>query len=431
MKSIKYIFLLIISISTANLFAQVPIPAPAQEKPILLKGGTAHLGNGQVIENANVAFEQGKITYVGVDSPGDESKYDVRNISGKHIYPGFIILNSQVGLDEVSSVRATRDGAETGELNPNVRSQIAFNTDSENIPAFRFNGILLAEATPQGGAISGSSSLMELDGWNWEDATHSIDVAIHMNWPGKNRRQFDFSTYTVSYGPNPDYDKTYREIKKLFEDSKAYKSAGSKDRNLKLESMLGLFDGSKVLIIHTEEAKGMVESVKFAQEMGVKRIAIVGDAEALFAADFLAENKIPVVLPKPHALPDRSDDDYDLPYKLAVELTKKGVEVTLSHSGMLANSRNLPFYAGTSVAWGMSKEDALKMITSNPAKLLGVDKRVGTLETGKDATLFISEGDALDMRTSVLISAFIGGREITLDARQQWLFKKYSDKYGH
>jgi len=185
------------------------------------------------------------------------------------------------------------------------------------------------------------------------------------------------------------------------------------------------------LVVHTDQAKTMVESIKFARERGVQRVAIAGGDETLHIAGFLAENKVPVIIPAPHRVPERDDDDYDLPYKLGALLTQKGVSVTLSHEGMLGNSRNLPFYAGTVVAHGLGKEEALKMITSNPAAMLGISDRVGTLEKGKEATLFISEGDALDMRTNNLIRAFIKGKEITLDGRQQWLYKKYSEKYGH
>jgi len=93
------------------------------------------------------------------------------------------------------------------------------------------------------------------------------------------------------------------------------------------------------------------------------------------------------------------------------------------------NTRNLPFYAGTFAAHGLNREDAVKLITSNPAKILGIDDAVGTLEVGKDATLFISEGDALDMRGNILTEAFIQGRNISLESHQTKLWKRYSDKY--
>jgi imidazolonepropionase-like amidohydrolase len=430
----KYIILSIsIILFSSNLISQVPIPATDQGSPILLIGAVAHIGDGSVINNANIGFENGKITLVSEASSQvpDRDRYKVIDVAGKHIYPGFILPNSQLGLVEVNSFRATNDMSEEGAINPNVRSVIAYNTDSENIPTMRFNGILLAETTPTGGIISGVSSVMEMEGWNWEDATHSMDIAMHMNWPQKTRRRFDFSTFSVTQSPNQNYDKEVDEVKKHFADAVSYSNMNSKKTNLKLEKMEGLFDGSMILMIHASGPKEIVESVTTAKDHGVQKIAVIAGTSALYVKAFLKDNMIPVVIPPVHSLPSRDDEDIDLPYRLPHLLTEAGVMVGLSHSGMLANARNLPFYAGTAVAYGMQKEDALKTITSNTAKILGIDDRVGSLKVGKDATLFVSEGDALDIRTSILSHAFIRGKQIVLDNKQQALYHRYSEKYGH
>lgn len=413
--------------------AQVPTPAPAQQKPVMITGATIHVGNGQTIENGTLAFENAKLTYVGATAlaPTDKSKYDVVNATGKHVYPGFILTNSQLGLEEISSVRATVDSDEAGDFIPNVRSQPAYNTDSEIIPTFRFNGILLAEVAPDGGVISGTSSVMQLDGWNWEDATHTKDVAIHINWPSKNRRRFDFETFSFVSEANPGYAKTVEETINLFNDAIGYSKLSSKPVNVKLEAMQGLFAGTKSLIIHSSNSKEIIEAVKFAQEHGVKRMAVFAADEALKVASFLKENSIPVIVPLVHDLPERADDDIDLPYALPGLLSKAGVKVTFSHTGMLGRGRNLPFYAGTAIAYGMDKEEALKGLTLYPAMILGIDKVTGTIEVGKEATLFISEGDALDFRTNKLSDAFIGGKRVILNNKQQDLYERYSKKYGH
>lgn len=413
-------------------WAQKPVPAPAQAKPIALTGATAHIGNGTVLENALITFDKGKITNVidGTTAKIDLAGYEVINVAGKHIYPGFILPNSQVGLEEVSSIRAMSDSNEEGDYNPNVRAVISYNADSEFPPTFRFNGVLLAQTTPRGGTIPGSSSLMEMEGWNWEDALHTADIGIHLNWPAISRRQFDFNTFAFSEAPNKDYEKDVTNLEHFFADAAAYGQQTSKETNLKLEAMQGLFDGSKTLFIHTENPKEMVASVRSAQRSGVKRITLIGGAGALMVAEFLKENKIPVILPSTHNLPNRTEDDVDLPYKLPYLLSQAGVVVSLSNDGSLHGGRNLGFYAGTAVAYGVSKEDALKMITANTAVALGVDKRVGTLEVGKDATLFVSEGDALDYRTNVLLHAFISGKHITLPGNQEELYERYSKKYG-
>jgi hypothetical protein len=328
-------------------------------------------------------------------------------------------------------VRATLDSDEAGDLNPNVRSQISYNTDSEIIPTYRFNGILLAEVAPEGGIISGTSSVMQMDGWNWEDATHTKDVAIHINWPSLNRRRFDFETFTQVNEVNPDYTKNVADITSLFDEAIGYSKVNPKPVNLKLSAMQGLLSGSQSLVIHASTGKEIVEAVKFAQEHGVKRIAVVAGDEALKVASFLKDNSIPVIIPLVHDLPNRTDDDIDLPYALPGLLSKAGVAVTFSHSGMLGRGRNLPFYAGTAIAYGMDKEEALKGLTLYPARILGIDKVTGTLEVGKDATLFISEGDPLDFRTNKVSDVFIIGKRSILNNKQQELYDRYSKKYGH
>ena len=413
-------------------WAQKPVPAPAQSKPIALTGGTAHIGNGQVMENALITFDKGKITNVvdAATAKMDLSGYEVISITGKHVYPGFILPNSQVGLEEVGAVRAMSDSNEEGDLNPNVRAVISYNADSEFPPSFRFNGVLLAETTPRGGTIPGSSSLMEMEGWNWEDALHSADIGIHMDWPSISRRQFDFSTFSFNESPNKDYDKQVMNLERFFMDAAAYGQQANKEVNLKLEAMQGLFNGSKTLFINADNPKEIVSSIRTVQRSGVKKITLISGSNALMVAEFLKENKIPVILPSTHNLPSRPDDDVDLPYKLPHLMTQAGVMVSLYNNDALHGSRNLGFFAGTAVAYGMDKEEALKTITSNTAKALGVDARVGTLEVGKDATLFVSAGDALDYRTNILSHAFISGKLVTLPGNQQELYERYSKKYG-
>ncbi len=431
MKKFIYILLMALFIMTAA-WAQTPVPVKPQSKPIALTGAIAHLGNGQVIQNSIIGFDKGKLTLVAdaTTSKVDLSGYEVINVAGKHVYPGFILPNSQVGLQEVSSIRAMNDYTERGEINPNVRALISYNTDSEYTTSFRFNGVLLAEATPVGGLISGSSSVMEMEGWNWEDAAHTVDVGIHMNWPPMMRRQFDFNTFTFSESTNKDYDKQVGELERFFAEATSYGALATKEANLKFDAMQGLFDGKKTLLIHANNPKEIVASVRFAQRSGVKRITIVEGLGALYVSDFLKENKIPVILPATQNLPARADDDADLPYKLPHLLTQAGVMVSISNDGALHGGRNLGFYAGTAAAYGMDKEEALKTITSNTAKALGIDNRVGTLEVGKDATLFVSNGDALDYRGNVLTHAFISGKLVTLPGGQQELYERYSKKYG-
>ena len=432
MKKVIIYSIAIVFLTAHVVLSQTPVPAKPQDKKIVLTGGIAHLGNGQVIQNAVIGFDNGKLTMIADASTNPNTAgYEEIKVAGKHVYPGFILPNTQLGLSEVSSIRAMNDFTERGEMNPNVRALPAYNTDNEFTATMRFNGILLAETTPTGGLISGSSSVMEMEGWNWEDAAHTIDVSIHMNWPPRMKRELDLSTFTFSEVVNKDYEKNVNELNQFFADARAYGKMATKERNLKMEAMQGLFEGKKSLSLHADNPKEIIESVRFAQKSGVQRIVLVSATGAYLVADFLKENKIPVILKDTHELPDRPDDNIDMPYKLPYLLSSAGVMVSLSHSGMLGHGRNLPFFAGTAVAFGMDKEEALKTITSNTAKALGIDARVGTLEVGKDATLFVSEGDVFDFRTSILTHAFISGKGVILPYKQQELYERYSRKYGH
>jgi imidazolonepropionase-like amidohydrolase len=428
----KYTLIIILSaIANLTAVAQNPAPAKPQTKPIVLVGGTAHLGNGQVIQNAVLAFDKGILTAVGdVSTAYDKTNTEVIDVTGKHVYPGLIAPVSTLGLQEIGAVRATVDYAETGSINPNVRSLIAYNTDSEVIPTVRAYGILLTQATPVGGIVPGCSSVMELDGWNWEDAALKKDDGLHLNWPSF----FTFSN--PAEGPvvlkkNESREEVFTELDQIFKDALAYSELKNPlPTNLKLEAMRGLFDGSKRLYAHADYGKEIIEAVQFAKSHGVKQVVITGGNQAYTVADFLKENNIPVILSGVHSLPIRADEDVDLPYKQPALLHKAGVLVSLSYEGEWWRVRNLPFLAGTAAAYGISKEEALQMVTSNTAKILGIDQTVGTLEKGKHATLVVSKGDLLDMRSNQVELAFIHGKKLTLDDRQKQLYRKYKEKYG-
>jgi imidazolonepropionase-like amidohydrolase len=289
----------------------------------------------------------------------------------------------------------------------------------------------MAQITPRGGTISGSSSIVQLDAWNWKDALIRENDGIHVNFPTSYRRlgsRFEPGGIET----NKDYAKQVLELSAFLANAKAYLGDGSKDRNLVLESTKGLFDGNQTLFIHADEEKQIIDAVQFAKESGVKKMVIVGGYEAYKTAELLQKNNIGVLLKRVHEMPENDDHDIDLPYKLAKLLTDKGVVVGLENSGAheRMNTRNLPFLAGTCAAYGLDKEQALQLITSNTAKILGIDAQCGTLELGKDATLFISEGDALDMRTNKLTNAFIQGRIISLETHQTKLNERYKTKYN-
>lgn len=427
----SYIFWGVLILTSLQTFAQPPSPAKKQSKPVVLVGGIAHLGNGQVIGNAVIAFENGKITSVNEAGSAtvNRSGSEVIDITGKHVYPGLIAPNNTLGLQEVGAVRATLDYSEVGGMNPNIRSLIAFNTDSELLPTVRANGVLLSQVTPVGGVISGTSSVVQLDAWNWEDAVVRADDGIHLNWPG----MFVQMGWWAEPGPlkkNENRDTSLQELERLFIDASAYNQLKQhSSANLKLESMRGLFNGNKTLYIHAEYGKDIIEGIQFGKKHGIKKMVIIGGADALLALDYLKDNKVPVLLSSIHRLPDRPEEDIDLPFKLPYMLQKEGITVGLSYPGEPMQVRNLPFLAGTAAAHGLSKEEALMMVTANNAKILGIDKQMGTLEPGKDATLVVSNGDLLDMRTNDVVYAFIQGRRLNLDDKHKRLYKRFKTKY--
>ncbi len=409
--------------------ALVPAPVPAQPEPIALTNATVHVGDGTVLEGATVAFRDGRITAVGADV--DTAGHRVVDVAGHHLYPGFILPDSRLGLVEVESLADTRDEEETGAVNPNVRSLIAYNTDSEMGPTLRYNGILVAQVAPEGGMVSGSSSIVQLDAWNWEDAALVTDDAIFVNWPAKRVGRFDFATFSFRFEENKDYAKQMLMLEQLFQDAAAYpeRPAGT-PANLKLAAMQGLFDGRKRLFVRTNVARDVVRAVEFAQAAGVQHVVVVGEDGLLPAADYLAEHDVGAIVQGVHRLPAQAHSDLHAPYRLAAELIRAGVTTGLTDPG-LRNSRNLGFLAGTVAAYGgIGREQALRMITLSNAELLGIDDRLGSIAAGKDATLFVSRGDALDMRGNALVYAFVNGREIRLDATQQTLYERYREKYS-
>jgi imidazolonepropionase-like amidohydrolase len=431
------LFILCILIINSG-FSQNPIPAPDQSKSILLMNGVAHLGNGTVIENAAIGFKNGKLILVADATTIRlrQAEFDTTiNIVGKQVYPGIIAPNSTLGLNEIESVRATRDFSETGAYNPHVRSIISYNSDSKIPPTVRSNGVLIAQITPRSGIISGTSSILELDGWNWEDMALKTDDGIHLNWLQMFKRDFEKNEDPNTLPPlkkSEDYEKQKNELKKFFADAKAYNEAVPEEKNLRFEAMKGLFTGIKTLFVHVNSVKEIEDAVHFSKEATVKRMVIVGGIESWLVADMLRENNIPVMVNRVHDLPNKVDDDIDLPYKLPALLQKAGVLFCLENAGDMEEiqSRNIPFLAGTTVSYGLTKEEALSSVTLSAAKILGIDLRVGSLEVGKDATLFISTGDALDMKSNNVELAFIRGKKVDLSNSQKTLNEKYLKKYG-
>lgn len=425
----KYILILWATLLSLNGIAQ-QTPANKQTEAIAIEGATAHIGNGEVIENALIMFEDGKLTFVGSANTKIARKGNVINAKGKHIYPGFIAPAKTLGLVEVDAVRASDDSDEIGDIIPHVRSLIAYNSESKVVESMRPNGVLLGQIAPEGGRISGTSSIVQFDAWNWEDAAVKVDDGIHLNWPNSFKQGRWWAGEDPGYSPNKDYVDQTAAIVHFMKNAIAYGKVKSEELNPAFLAMKGIFDGSQKLYVYANGEKEIIDAVNTLKTNGAKHVVLVGGYHAYKITDFLKKNNIPVLVQSTHNLPEFDDDDYDLPYKLPKLLVDAGLLVGLQNTDA-ANfqTRNLPFYAGQVSQQGLDKEKALQLITGNTAEILGIDADYGTLETGKSATLFVSEGDALDMRGNQLTHAFIDGRMLSLETHQTELWKRYSEKY--
>jgi imidazolonepropionase-like amidohydrolase len=415
------------------MYAQQPVPAPVQQKSVLITGGTVHVGDGRVIDEGAVGFRDGRIDYVGY-AYGVKAAYDtIIQVVGQHVYPGIIAADATIGLQEIEAVRASVDVEDIGRFEPELRTLIAYKADSRVVPTVRSNGVLLAQIVPRGLVISGTSSIVQLDAWDWEHATVRADDAVHLNWPAAYQR----SGWWAEPGETDSEKKDERankleDLRTFFRKAKAYaKENAPGNVDLRMEAMRGVFTGRKALFVHANAAKEITEAVQFAKAEGVKRVVIVGGYDAWRVADLLRENKVDVVLRRLHSLPMRPEDDIDLPYRLPALLKERGVRFCLGYAGDMEamGLRNLPFLAGTATAYGLSAEDALRSITLDAAAVLGVEDRLGSLAVGKDATLIVSAGNVMDMQGNRILHGYIQGRRIVLDDHHQQMYRLYRQRF--
>ena len=415
------------------IFSSDQVPAAEQDHPILIKGATIHTVSHGILENAEIIFDRGKIIDVGYQL---SAMYRVERVdaSGKHIFPGLISAGSTLGLQEIGAVRATRDYAEVGSINPNVRANVSYNPDSELIPISRSNGVLLALSVPRSGLVSGMSSLMMLDGWTWEDATLKHPVGLHIFWPSmhvskpqsddkKGEKEKDMRLESI------------QKIDDLFHESHAYlklKESGSSSfkHDLRLEGILPVITGDIPVFIHANEVRQIEAAVYWSDRQNLTMV-LVGGKDSWRVTDLLKDQDIPVIYTQTHSTPMRRFESYDQAFITPSQLYEAGVKFCISNSEspfQTPHIRNLPYHAAKAASYGLPFEEALRSITLSTAEILGVADQVGSLEAGKDATFFIADGNILDVRTEVT-AAFIQGRKIELNDRHKMLYTKYQEKY--
>ena len=416
----------------ANVNASDTLPAPPQAKPIAIKGATIHPVSGPDIPSGTIVFDNGKITAIGADA-AIPAGAEVIDGAGKHVYPGLINANTVLGLVEIGAVRATVDVEEAGAINPNVRSITSVNPDSELIPVARSAGVLTALSVPEGGIISGQSAVLRLDGWTPEEMTVLSPAAMHLRWPNLTIDRRPRARKSVK-DQQKEIEKAQKQIRDAFQIARSYwqarKNPGPDFKtDLRWEALMPVFDGKLPLFVHASTLAQIETALAWAKEMQLKIVLVDGD-DAWRVAAQLKESDTPVVLGPATSLPPRRDDDYDSAWSSAANLQKAGVRLCIASNGRGAetNERNVGYEAGLAAGYGLPKEEALKAVTIYPAQILGVADRLGSLETGKAATLIVTNGDPLDFPTQVE-AAFIDGRKIDLSNRQTRLRDKYREKY--
>ncbi|MDI9338358.1 MAG: amidohydrolase family protein [Alphaproteobacteria bacterium] len=417
----------ILAIGQANIYPQT------KTEKLLIKNITIHQGNGKVLEKTDIFCEGGKIVKIGANL----SYPDVQNIDGEHqhLYPGFILPASDVGLKEIGSgVRGSNDFFEIGENNADIKSIVAYNAESAIINVLRSNGILFSHIVPEGNLIGGLSSAVQFDAWNYEDAVIKKDLGLNIYLPSYVSSAGRRGGFAPTSNNQNDIVKKNQEdletIRSFFQAAKSYHEQKTKPiTNLKLEAVKGLFNQSLTVFFYADELRQILYAIDLVKDFGIKGV-IVGGAESYLVAPILAAEGIAVIYNNPHALPATEDGDVDLAYKTPALLKNAGVLVALNDNNETTRYLNLSFLAGTAAAYGLTKEEALSTISLNPAKILGLDKELGSIEEGKSASFIVANGDVLDMKSAQIIHAFIDGRKINLNNVQKELNEKYKHRYG-
>jgi len=402
----------------------LPKAAP-QARPVIIRGATLHVGNGEVLEGKNLLFDDGVITAVAESFTPDGA--EVVDGAGKHVYPGFVLATSVLGLVEVESVDMTIDQREAGTYNPEVFAAVAVNPDSWWLPVARRNGVLVAGVFPQGGVIPGRVSAIQLDGWTWEDMALERHGGLSINWPFASAGRFGRGGVSEDQALE-----RVERIDALFDATEAYLAARENDpavkSDLRFEALAPIVRGESPVFIDASSRRQAEQAILWAKERGLD-VRLVGGREVLQFTDVLKRHGVMVAIPGTHRLPGRRDRSHRVTYELPMRLEEAGVRWCLTmRAGDSANARNLAYEAAASIPHGLDEEAALRSITLSAAEFLGIDDRVGSLEKGKHATLFLSDGSPFDLTTKIE-RAWVGGRETVLLDKQTALYEKYREKY--
>jgi hypothetical protein len=436
-------------------------PSLTHAASLRLDGAIVHTVSGPSLTNAPVLIRDGRIAAVGPAAAGAAAD-QVVNLQGLHLFPGLIAPGTILGLIEIDSVRATRDTTEVGEFSPDVHAWIAINPESELIPVARANGFTHAQAIPLGGIVSGQSALVRLDGWTIEDLAERRSTGLHLFWPS---HSLDTTPKHLSGAPDKwkspedqiqERERQLRSIDAFFDSALAYQrarnaaglqstpplttDAGAGRRIPTVatngftvvpawESMLPLLQGEIPLFLHADETRQIRSGVQWAVQRGFRTV-LAGGRDAARVTQLLATNRIPVAYEHVFTQPVYDTDPYDAQFAVPARLHAAGISVAFTEGTDrfgASNIRNIPYAAAQAVAFGLPRQIAWQGLTLVPARMLGVDDRLGSIEVGKDASLIAVDGDILDIRAKVR-RLWIQGRESSLESRHTRLYEKYRNR---
>jgi len=412
-------------------------PAPVSAETLAFVGATVHPVSGPLVAGATLVIEGDRIAALGPGVAVPEGARVV-DVAGKHLYPGFLHPLTNLGLVEVSSVRGSVDTTEIGEVNSNLRAEVAFNADSFRLPPAAAGGVVAAHVVPRGGILSGTSAVMRMAGWNWRDMAVAAPVGMNLWWPRYSR-----SGWWDQTTPE-ELEKRRKEaleaLDETLERARAYGralDAAAEDParapapDPRLDALVPVLAGEVPLYIHADTLPQIEDALDWLEEKGLEDAVLVAGYDAARAAERLATAGMPVILDTVHRVPRRAWEPYDEAFTAAARLHQAGVRFAIAAGGGGAdseNARNLPFEAATAAAFGLPREVALEAITLRAAEVLGVADRLGSLEPGKEASFFVADGDPLEIMTAIE-SVWIAGREVDRSEDRQWrLWRRYAER---
>ena len=397
-------------------------PAPPQQHPIVVTGGTIHTITGEVITDGMLLFDEGRIAAVGTNieiPPGTE----VLDASGKHIFPGLILSRSTLGITEIGRIAVSTDIVELGDLNPNIRAQVAFHPASDHLSVAAVNGITTTVVTPGGSLIAGMPAAMTTDGWTWEQMTIREGIAMVINWPSMNNKE----NYETAFGNLHDAFEKARRYKHAREAVAQGESLRHHPFDIRWEALMPVLRGDMPVHITVNDIRQIQAAIAWAEKEGLNTV-LVGGRDIGLAADQLAEKNIPVILTGVISGPAHQWEGYDEGYTTPLRLYEAGVEFCISGDQGAAGAYRLPHHAAAAAAFGLPEDEALKAITINAARILGIDDILGSIEQGKEASILITNGSPLEISTQIK-QVFIQGRKIDMTDKHLHLYEHYMEKH--